>query len=250
MIIMSDSLSMAVLENDKEMMTRLIFTLSVQYTFQVSEYSAVIGMLYLSDPRPEAISFLLKYCNLDEEYPNNIVVCSIISLGLIGFGTNNSRISDALKYLLYASFESDACIPAAIRIAQGMLHFGRGLFMLQRDEKIYLKLYDFFRIICDDSSKLKDLPTIFRIFEIINLATPKWIVGVNENGEWVNDIKIRIGKENGDIGKSRISGGLIGKTPVIKNYTEEAEIADERFEDIGIKKGSDFIYGNVVILNK
>ena len=56
----------------------------------------------------------------------NVSMSAIFALGLIGAGTNNSRLGGNLRYL--AAYYSDkADILFVVRIAQGLLHMGKGL---------------------------------------------------------------------------------------------------------------------------
>lgn len=55
-----------------------------------------------------------------------------MALGLIGCGTNNSRVAGILRSLAsYYSIESTANHLFCVRVAQGMIHSGKGLMTLQ-----------------------------------------------------------------------------------------------------------------------
>ena len=73
------------------------------------------------------MDLLLK---LAHDPDNELSLRAVLCLGLIGAGTNNSRIADILRGL--AVFNSkDVNGMFMVRVAQGLLHMGKGLLTLQ-----------------------------------------------------------------------------------------------------------------------
>jgi 26S proteasome regulatory subunit N1 len=56
----------------------------------------------------------------------NVSMSAIFSLGLIGAGTNNSRLAGNLRYLA-AYYANNPDQLFVVRIAQGLIHLGKGL---------------------------------------------------------------------------------------------------------------------------
>lgn len=85
------------------------------------------ALLSLSDPKINVMDRLLKFSHDDDKELNQR---AIIAMGLIGAGTNNSRLADMLRNLSqYYSKESNGKF--CVKIAQGLLHMGKGMVSLQ-----------------------------------------------------------------------------------------------------------------------
>jgi len=85
-----------------------------------------LALLSISHPRLLVIDNLAKLSHdQDEKVSQN----SILSLGFLGAGTNNSRIASILRNsAVYYAKESNHLF--LVRIAQGLLHLGKGLMTL------------------------------------------------------------------------------------------------------------------------
>lgn len=72
------------------------------------------------------MDLLLK---LAHDPDNELSYRSVLCLGLIGAGSNNSRIADILRGLAVFN-EKDPNGMFMVRVAQGLLHMGKGLLTL------------------------------------------------------------------------------------------------------------------------
>jgi len=82
-----------------------------------------LAILNLSNPKINTMDLLLKLSNDDD---NELSQRSILAMGLIGAGSNNSRLAEILRNIAsYYPQESDHLY--IIRIAQGLLHLGKGM---------------------------------------------------------------------------------------------------------------------------
>lgn len=80
-----------------------------------------LAVFSLSNPRINVMDTLQK---LAYDTDSDLACKSIMALGLIGAGTNNSRLADMFRKLAgYYSKESQ--IVFCIRIAQGLLYMGK-----------------------------------------------------------------------------------------------------------------------------
>jgi hypothetical protein len=65
--------------------------------------------------------------------PTHISICLVqaatVSLGIIGAGTNNARIAGMLRNLS-SYYYKDPSLLFCVRIAQGLVHMGKGLLTL------------------------------------------------------------------------------------------------------------------------
>ncbi len=81
------------------------------------------ALLHMSNPKPEVIDMLSK---LSHDGDPEVAQGAIMSLGFVGSGTNNSRIALQLRNLS-TYWGKDASTLFVVRLAQGMLHMGKGL---------------------------------------------------------------------------------------------------------------------------
>lgn len=86
-----------------------------------------LAMLNLSNPKINVMDILSK---LGYDTDVETAQRAIIALGLIGAGTNNSRLADILRKLAsYYSKESELVF--CVRISQGLLYLGKGMLSIQ-----------------------------------------------------------------------------------------------------------------------
>ena len=86
-----------------------------------------IALLSLSNPQISTMDTLTKMCyDVDKE----VAQSAIFALGLIGAGSNNSRLAELLKQQA-ASYAREPDTLFMARIAQGLLQMGKGLLSIQ-----------------------------------------------------------------------------------------------------------------------
>lgn len=99
--------------------------------FSKSEKKRVVplalALLSLSNAKINVMDLLYK---LAYDTDTEIAYRAIICLGLVGAGTNNSRLADILRKLAsYYSKDSEPIL--LIRMAQGLLYMGKGMLSIQ-----------------------------------------------------------------------------------------------------------------------
>jgi len=85
-----------------------------------------IGFLRISNPEPATMDLLNK---LAYDSDKNVSKSAILALGLIGAGTNNSRLFGNLRFLA-TYFHSAPDQLFVVRIAQGLIYMGKGMMTL------------------------------------------------------------------------------------------------------------------------
>lgn len=85
-----------------------------------------IGLLRISNPEVHVMDLLTK---LAYDTDVNVSMSAIFALGLIGAGTNNSRLAGNLRYLA-AYYANSADQLFIIRISQGLVHMGKVIFII------------------------------------------------------------------------------------------------------------------------
>jgi 26S proteasome regulatory subunit N1 len=85
-----------------------------------------IGLLYASNPQLTVFETLSRYSH-DSDL--EVAVNAIFAMGLVGAGTNNARLAQLLRGLASYYSREPNCL-FMVRIAQGMLHLGKGTMTL------------------------------------------------------------------------------------------------------------------------
>ena len=86
-----------------------------------------MGLMSISNPQISVMDLLNK---LTYDSDKEVAQSAIFALGLIGAGTNNSRLAEILRQIAaYLQRESDSLF--LVRIAQGFLQMGKGLITIQ-----------------------------------------------------------------------------------------------------------------------
>ncbi|KAI4378486.1 hypothetical protein MLD38_015959 [Melastoma candidum] len=83
-----------------------------------------LGLLCISNPKVNVMDMLSRL-----SHDSEVAMAAVISLGLIGAGTNNARIAGLLRNLS-SYYYRDASLLFCVRIAQGLVHLGKGLLTL------------------------------------------------------------------------------------------------------------------------
>ncbi|XP_029655675.1 26S proteasome non-ATPase regulatory subunit 2-like [Octopus sinensis] len=87
-----------------------------------------LSLLYVSNPSVAIIETLAKYSH---DIDQDVVLSSIIAMGIVGAGTNNARLSSQLKNLAsHCGSPKNNNYLFAVRIAQCFLFMGKGTLSL------------------------------------------------------------------------------------------------------------------------
>ncbi|KAM1691992.1 hypothetical protein ACFX13_015303 [Malus domestica] len=76
-----------------------------------------------------AVNVMDTLSRLSHDTDSEVAMAAVISLGLLGAGTNNARIAGMLRNLS-SYYYKDASLLFCVRIAQGLVHLGKGLLTL------------------------------------------------------------------------------------------------------------------------
>ncbi|XP_058189369.1 26S proteasome non-ATPase regulatory subunit 2 homolog A-like [Rhododendron vialii] len=85
-----------------------------------------LGLLCISNPKVNVMDTLSR---LSHDTDTEVAMAAVISLGLIGAGTNNARIAGMLRNLS-SYYYKEASLLFCVQIAQGLVHMGKGLMTL------------------------------------------------------------------------------------------------------------------------
>jgi 26S proteasome regulatory subunit N1 len=194
-----------------------------------------IGLLRISNPEVQSMDLLTK---LAYDTDVNVSMSSIIALGLIGAGTNNSRLAGNLRYL--ASYYTDKPDQLFIvRIAQGLVHMGKGLMglnPLHSDKFLFsnVSLAGLLTVIyaCTDMKTFITGNYHYFLYYLVLSMYPRMLITLNENLEPVQT-SVRVGTAVDTVGAAgrpkTITGFQTHDTPVLLGHGERAELATEEY---------------------
>ncbi|CAK7894420.1 26S proteasome regulatory subunit Rpn1p [[Candida] anglica] len=194
-----------------------------------------MGLVSTSNPQMKVFDTLSRYSHdPDLEVAQN----AIYAMGLVGAGTNNARLAQLLRQLAsYYLKSADSLF--MVRIAQGILHLGKGTLSLTpfNSERTILSkvslaslltisvaLLDPKSFILSDSTSETSHQLLYYLTPAIK---PRMLITVDEE---LNPIKVnvRVGQAVdvvGQAGKPKtITGWVTQSTPVLLNYGERAEL--------------------------
>ncbi|KAH9477972.1 26S proteasome regulatory subunit rpn-1 [Psilocybe cubensis] len=194
-----------------------------------------IGLVSASNPQLPILDTLSKYSH-DNDL--QVAINAIFAMGLVGAGTNNARLAQMLRQLAgYYQKEPDSLF--MVRIAQGMVHMGKGTiglnpFFGDRDIMSRPAVAGLLAVLTAfTDSKSFVLDKYHWMFYLLTPAMyPRFLITLDENLE-NKPVTVRVGQAIdvvGQAGKPRtISGFQTHQSPVRLGTTERAELATEEF---------------------
>lgn len=194
-----------------------------------------LGILCISNPKVNVMDTLSR---LSHDTDIDVSMAAIISLGLIGAGTNNARIAGMLRNLS-SYYYKEAGHLFCVRIAQGLVHLGKGLLTLSpyHSDRFLLSPTALAGLVTVLHACL-DLKTIILgkyhyLLYILSLAMhPRMLMTVDENLKPLS-VTVRVGQAVDVVGQAgrpkTITGFQTHSTPVLLAAGERAELATEKY---------------------
>ncbi|RWR80576.1 26S proteasome non-ATPase regulatory subunit 2 A-like protein [Cinnamomum micranthum f. kanehirae] len=136
---------------------------------------------------------------LSRDTDSEVAMCAIISLGLIGAGTNNAQIASMLHGLA-KHYSKEGSLLFCVRIAQGLLHLGKGLLTLSPYHSNHLllsptRLAGIITMLCAcldmKSIILGDYPYV--LYFLVLAMQPRMLMTLGENLEPLA-VAVRVGQ--------------------------------------------------------
>lgn len=206
-----------------------------------------LSLLSVSNPQINIYETLSRYSH-DEDL--DVSSNAIYAMGILGAGTNNSRLAQLLRNL--ASYYSNSnSLLFMTRMSQGLVHLGKGTLTLDcyNDSGVLNKttLASLLTIMVG-LTEPTFMTTHHYLFYMLNLGMrPKYIVTLDESGEPLQ-VNVRVGQAVDTVGQAGkpkdITGWTTHATPVLINHNERAELENNEYISLSAK-----IEG-VVILKK
>jgi 26S proteasome regulatory subunit N1 len=198
-----------------------------------------LAILHISNPEFTVIDQLSRLSHdPDAEISQN----AIIALGIVSSGTNNSRVAGLLRQLS-EFYSKEAGHVFCVRIAQGLLHMGKGLMTINpfHSDRMLLNLPALGGVLvllhsCLDLKNTLLDKSHYLLYYLTCAMNPRMLITVDHELNWV-PVTARVGQAVETVGQAgkpkKITGFQTHTTPVLLATTERAELATEEYLPVG-----------------
>ncbi|THF95554.1 hypothetical protein TEA_013570 [Camellia sinensis var. sinensis] len=210
-----------------------------------------LGLLCISNPKVNYPVIFSKLSNLgtgvnvmdtlsrlSHDTDTEVAMAAVISLGLIGAGTNNARIAGMLRNLS-SYYYKEASLLFCVRIAQGLVHLGKGLLTLApyHSERFLLSPTALAGIVtllhaCLDMKAIILGKYHYVLYFLVLAMQPRMLLTVDENLKPLS-VPVRVGQAVDVVGQAgrpkTITGFQTHSTPVLLAAGDRAELATEKY---------------------
>jgi 26S proteasome regulatory subunit N1 len=161
-----------------------------------------------------------------------------MSLGLIGAGTNNARIAGMLRNLSSYYYKEPSLL-FCVRIAQGLVHMGKGLLTLNpyHSDRFLLSNVALaglmtFLLGCLDMKAIILGKYHYVLYYLVMAMQPRMLITLDENLKPLS-VPVRVGQAVDVVGQAgrpkTITGFQTHTTPVLLATGDRAELATEKY---------------------
>lgn len=209
----------------------------LQYGEPVIRRAVPLGMalLCVSNPKLTVLDTLSK---LSHDADGDTAFAAILALGIVGAGTNHARIGGMLRTLAQYYYK-DANALFTVRLAQGLLHTGKGavtLSPLHTDRSLFSPVA-VAGLLGTLVAALNMRNTLFKsghymMFHLTLAMFPRILSLFDEDMNAVNT-SVRVGNAVDTVGQAgkpkTITGFVTNNTPVLLSYGERAQLATDEY---------------------
>jgi 26S proteasome regulatory subunit N1 len=194
-----------------------------------------LGLISPSNPQMKVYDTLSRYSHDND---NDVAINAIFAMGLCGAGTNNARLAQLLRQLA-SYYHRDPNALFMVRIAQGLLHMGKGTLSanpFHTDRQVLsrvaasglltvlVSLIDAKSFIVGDSH--------FLLYYLATAISPRFLITLDEDLKPLT-VNVRVGQAVDVVGQAgrpkTITGWQTQSTPVLLAHGERAELEDEKY---------------------
>ncbi|KAJ2160565.1 proteasome regulatory particle base subunit [Coemansia sp. RSA 552] len=209
-----------------------------------------IALVCASDPQPQVVDTLNRHSH---DTDKAVAASAAFAMGIVGAGSNNARLAQLLRAL--AAFHArDPDVLFVVRVAQGLLHMGKGALTLNpfhhgRSLLSPTALAGLLvpLVAMTSAEKLVMADSHFLLFYLVRAMYPRFLVTLDADLQPVA-AAVRVGQTVdavGQVGRPKtITGFQTHDTPVLLGHSERAELATDRYKSL-----ADVLEG-IVILEK
>jgi 26S proteasome regulatory subunit N1 len=197
-----------------------------------------MALVSVSNPQMKIYDTLSRYSHDND---NDVAISAIFAMGLLGAGTNNSRLATLLRQL--ASFyyrDQDSLF--MVRIAQGLLHMGKGTLSLNpfnTDRQVLsnVSAAGLLAVLVAmlDAKQFITGSSHYLLYFLVTAMHPRFLVTLDENLKPLK-VNVRVGQAVDVVGQAgrpkTITGWQTQSTPVVLKHGERAELEDEEYKSL------------------
>eukprot|EP01097_Dermamoeba_algensis_P002543 TRINITY_DN2013_c0_g1_i1.p1 TRINITY_DN2013_c0_g1~~TRINITY_DN2013_c0_g1_i1.p1 ORF type:complete len:255 (-),score=58.75 TRINITY_DN2013_c0_g1_i1:145-909(-) len=191
-----------------------------------------LGLLYTSNPVMTAIDTLSK---LSHDADDEVSLSAIFALGISAAGTNNARVSNMLRQLSGYYYKNPNHL-FMVRIAQGLVHMGKGTMTLNpfHSDRWLLSPSAMAGLLtvlfsCLDVKNLILSKSHYLLFALVTAMNPRMLMTLDEDLKPL-PVSVRVGQAVDTVGQAgkpkTITGFQTHTTPVLLSYGERAELVN------------------------
>ena len=194
-----------------------------------------MGLISPSNPQMKVYDTLSRYSHDND---NDVAINAIFAMGLLGAGTNNARLAQLLRQLA-SYYHRDQNSLFMVRIAQGLLHMGKGTMSLNpfhsdRQVQSQVAAAGLLTVLVSliDSKQFILAESHYLLYFLVTAMHPRFLITLDEELKPLQ-VNVRVGQAVDVVGQAgrpkTITGWQTQNTPVLLAYGERAELEDEQY---------------------
>ena len=194
-----------------------------------------MGLLSASNPQMKVYDTLSRYSHDND---NEVAINAIFAMGLLGAGTNNARLAQLLRQLA-SYYHRDQESLFVVRIAQGLLHMGKGTMSISpfhTDRQVLSRVAAggllSVLVAMIDAKQFVTEKSHYLLYYLVTAMHPRFLVTLDEDLKPLT-VNVRVGQAVDVVGQAgrpkTITGWQTQSTPVLLAYGERAELEDEQY---------------------
>jgi 26S proteasome regulatory subunit N1 len=194
-----------------------------------------MGLISPSNPQMKVYDTLSRYSHDND---NDVAINAIFAMGLLGAGTNNARLAQLLRQLA-SYYHRDQETLFMVRIAQGLLHMGKGTLSINpfhTDRQVLSRVSAAglltVLVAMIDARQFITSNSHYLLYFLVTSMHPRFLVTLDENLQPLT-VNVRVGQAVDVVGQAgrpkTITGWQTQSTPVLLAYGERAELEDEQY---------------------
>ncbi|KAI9183473.1 proteasome regulatory particle base subunit [Blastocladiella emersonii ATCC 22665] len=194
-----------------------------------------IALQCASNPVVTVLDTLSKYSH---DHDQDTAVNAIFAMGIVGAGTNNARLAQMLRQLA-SYYNKDANCLFMVRVAQGMVHMGKGTIGLNpyHTDRSLLSRVAISGLLTVLTAMTDAKNTVlgkshWLLYHLASAMYPRMLLTLDEELK-TKVTSVRVGQAVDVVGQAgrpkTITGFQTHNTPVLMAYGERAELATEEY---------------------
>ncbi|RUS22881.1 armadillo-type protein [Endogone sp. FLAS-F59071] len=194
-----------------------------------------LGLLCASNPVLSVLDTLSKYSHDND---SEVAVNAIFAMGLVGAGTNNARLAQMLRQLA-SYYHKDPNSLFMVRIAQGLLHMGKGTMTINpfHTDRQLLSPVAVAGLLASiiaftDAKNFILGKSHYLLYTLVTSMYPRFLITLDEDLKSL-PVTVRVGQAVDVVGQAgrpkTITGFQTHSTPVLLAHSERAELATEEY---------------------